>query len=207
MRRSPSAAVFVCLLTLTFFTRSAKASTIDQQVLANGGGLGSSGLTQTFTVGLAGNLVGVDVGAWSDAPATLYILGTTAGVPDSTKILRSQIVSIPFASQDAGHFQPTIPIAPLPISVGDQLAIALVLGPGGSVIAWTQTATPYAGGEVFNIPDGIAANRYVPLGVDAGFRTYVDVASTGPSAVPEPASLSLLAIGLFGTAVRLRRRR
>ena len=52
----------------------------------------------------------------------------------------------------------------------------------------------------FNIPDGangFAANLFVnefgPLGIDAGFRTYVDT-DVAATPVPDPATLSLLGL-------------
>ena len=121
--------VLSAVLAVSVPTRSAEAATItlDQVVLPTGGGLGSSGLAQTFTVGVTGGLVGVDVAAWSQDPfVEFYLLGTTAGVPDAGQILMSSLVSIPFATR-VGGFQPTISFSPVSVSAGDVLAIALLI--------------------------------------------------------------------------------
>jgi hypothetical protein len=189
---------------------------IDQQDLSFEGAVNFYFLAQTFTVGLEGNLVGIDVATFTDGPTEVVIYGTTAaGVPDITSVLASESFPIlSTATQGALGFQPTIFFSPIAVSPGDVLALAvLVPSPsGGGVSNWNSdfSGGSYAGGAAFRSIGGAPLVGFEPLIVfgsemDLLFRTYVDTGAA-VTPVPEPATLSLLVLGVGVAGARLRAR-
>jgi hypothetical protein len=176
---------------------------------------------QTFTVGLAGTLVRVDVNISRSVPPPpfpppddliLDIRPTTAGVPieDNTATLAQLVVpalTIPtvqdFVSFDLSAFG-------LAVTAGDVLALALrAPGSSPSGYAWVG-ASPggYAGGGEFFRNAGLPllpvlvwtpALNVSGVEDDLAFRTFVEV----PAGVPAPGSFALLAIGGVALALLL----
>ncbi len=115
------------------------------------GGLSDELLAQTFTVGLAGDLVEVDlpIACSTGDPLILEIQGVAAtGEPDGT-LLRSQTYSGAGLSSffpDPPFLRPFILSVPLPVTVGDRLAIVLN-SPGECAIFQGPLGDPYAGGD------------------------------------------------------------
>jgi hypothetical protein len=90
--------------------------------------------------------------------------------------------------------------AGIPVTPGEVLAIAL-FNPGPGTPPWTLWRTSaqnaYSRGTLFDSPDTGAS--WAPDGpgtADGGFQTFVNTPAA--SAVPEPASLTLLATGVLG---------
>jgi hypothetical protein len=148
---------------------------------------------QSFTVGITGTLVSFElyIGAY-------YGLPPTAGLYDgSTSLLQASSTTLAFTSPGFYSFAFDFPVA-----IGDQLAFALAIPAPGAVYFGTTAADPYAPGHVRVVVNGDDISSQWP-GHDAFFRTYVEPAA----AVPEPAALSLVALGLAGGAARRWRRR
>jgi hypothetical protein len=194
------AVVIGALAALFMFEPSSAGATpivIDQQNLASSGGIGNEFVAQTFTVGVAGGLVGVDISPNGGPPwsGDLFITGTTAGVPNASDVLVTEAEN--FTIGPLGS--PTYVFPSVPVSVGEVLALVVE---GGASFTFSA-GNAYPGGELF-------AGTSIPLLIafpddDLTFRTYVDTGAPAP-AVPEPASLLLVGTGVFG-ARQWRKRR
>lgn len=201
-RRTFATAVCAAVLCVWSAGRAQAAPiVIDQQNLGLTGALGGSYVAQTFTVGLAGRLTGVDMLYFTNNPGTLYITGTTAGVPDITKTLASVAVPI-IAPLGATTFIPMLSFAPVPATVGQMLAIVMEI-PNGSQ-NWSSGG-PYVGGAIYTAPrtSPFSFRPFTAFGAnDLSFRTYVDtgaitVSGGGtPPPVPEPSTWLLLGTGI-----------
>jgi hypothetical protein len=162
---------------------------------------------QTFTVGLAGKLAGVDFQMWrSPVPAStdlvVHVLPTDpSGVPLLTP-LYSVNVPISDVPEFAGHIPFDPPIlhvdllaANLVMEVGDVFAIGLSRF-GHPSAPWTLWASndnvDYPGGSYYDGTDGVLTK----FAADAGFQTYV---------VPEPGSICMLVLGCVGLRLHGRR--
>src|SRR6188768_1682009 len=147
-------ALCAAFVVLTPTVSKASPIVLDQQDLSSQGAVNFYFLAQTFTVGLAGNLVGIDVATFTDGPTDVLIYGTTAtGVPDITKVLASQTLPIlSVFTQGLFGFQPTIFFSPIAVSPGDVLALAVQVpsASGGGTSNWnTDFLGSYAGGAAF----------------------------------------------------------
>jgi hypothetical protein len=167
-------------------------------------------ISQTFTVGLAGELsrVGFQVyhstGATGDL--TLEILTTSGGVPspNSTPPLFQTIVPLSTIPTFDNPATANVPItlvdvssAGIIVTPGEVLTIALRSPNGAGTPPWTlwrSSSNGYNGGaEYIEQNSATSWSPFTALGTgqDGGFQTYV-------AAVPEPSSLLLMGIGLVG---------
>lgn len=183
------------------------APVLDQSYLqSNGTGLVSTALlfpdfrrAQTFTVGLSGTLVELDVAIDPESvvpgkSATLNLLATLGGTP-TTILQTSPTVNTTLL---AGFMDFVVS---LPVSVGEVLAFELVDANSGYTMLGSLPGQ-YAGGADFIINTEFNVDNFTAFtGADADFRSFVDV---GATAVPEPASLALLVTGLLGFAAASR---
>ena len=167
----------------------------DQSYLVSSGSSFSTSTTdissfrraQTFTVGVTGTLVEVDL---SIAPISIFpssigrlnLLSTSAGVPtaivQTSPILTSTLVG--------GFLDFTFS---LNVTAGEVLAFELVTTRDPSLASplFINGSNPgsYAGGSDFFLNTEFGINNFTPTTGDVNFRTFVD----GPvSPVPEPST-------------------
>jgi hypothetical protein len=194
------------------YGETAHAAPILDQQYVGFNGLGSvniqptQAITQIFTVGIDGILSSVEVRLARDSNPvptqglTLSIIDAPGGTPNFSSVLASAFIS---ASSVTGAFT-FVPVdlsaASLSVTVGQRLGIYLTttapVSTGGGINPYGWFADlpgVYAGGDSF-----VNTTRHTTR--DYAFRTFVD-----PQA-PEPAMLALIGAGLFGTALRRRRR-
>ena len=189
----------------------AEGSTIllDQQNLVAGGAFNAPVLAQTFTVGISGQLVGVDISSsFTTNTGTLYITGTVAGVPDLNQVLASTAIPPLSSGTLVNGFQPTFLFSPVTVNTGNVLAIVMYIPGAGGGVNNLVLGGAYSGGTAFQGFDGPPIlNSFAALNtsLDFAFRTYVDTGS--PIATPEPGTMVLFASGLIGSAILHRRAR
>lgn len=170
-------------------------------------------LCQTFTAGMPGQLVEVDMLLDSQGipptddlyPATISILGTTGGVPNSSNVLWTHYYGGGLAQ---GWFVvDTSANAPF-LTAGSVYGIAItntdtVVGNPNDSWDVKTAGNPYPNGQIFEdrgsgwVPLTISGASYPTA--DAAFKTYVTV--------PEPATMALLGIGFMLNFIRRVRRR
>jgi hypothetical protein len=179
---------------------------------ANVGASGRATWAQTFTVGVTGEMVGLDLGFFKPHTTTqplLYdIRRTTNGVPSGNPETNDTLVS---GSVDAGsimfqtgntapvlHIDFTVP-SPL-VTSGDVLAVVLQseepADANGFSYSWMGFKPGgYTGGQpyFFNSVFGWQSDSH-----DWSFRTYISI--------PEPTSNVILLTGLAGALFKIRRR-
>lgn len=180
MRRGALALCTGLMLACLMPASAMAASEVDQKnETAQGAWLGGT-YAQTFTVGKAGNLTGVDLYLNPDAAMSVdvaiqYIDRTTKAPNDVQKTHGTAVVAPPSGWR---HFEF---ITPVPVLVGSQLAIVFTMY-GGHVVGSTDK---YPGGESW-----IKGPTWTKMGSDdLLFRTYVDTAppTPAPTAPPTPA--------------------
>lgn len=145
---------------------------------------------QTFTVGVEGNLIQVDI-ELREAGATTFVglnvLATVNGVPTDTVVATGSFL------HEAGGFG-VFGIAPLYVSVGDVLAIEPLAATEQGVLNWVgESGNVYGGGADFVINTAYAPDFQQSI-YDMHFRTWV--AHVPPRDIPEPAAVGLLLAGL-----------
>lgn len=157
---------------------------------------------QTFTIGLGGLLSGFEV--YLSEPGlggtlTFKVYPTITGVPDlESASLAEAVISISGLGEDPIFYSGDVSGSGLIVSPGDVYALVVQ---GSGEATWRGESDNgsgfpnlphYAGGAAY----GPTFTQTIgPLGIDLGFRTYVDTAS-----VPEPAAILLLGLGLIGLA-------
>lgn len=180
-------------------------------------GSGSSGESiwaQTFTVGLAGRLTGVSLaiedGGQTGGTLVVELRTTVSGQPTG-----SLLASLSFAPEEVPDAMPNLigsadlfaidlSAFSIDVNVGDVLAIVLsepTVGVYTPKLQASDAGGGYAGGQLFSS----RGTSFIENGLfDMFFETFVD--TDAPSAIPEPASLALMGIGLAGVAAARRRR-
>lgn len=165
-------------------------------------------LGQTFTAGLSGRLVRVDLAIFNQkffpsVPGEVTIALQDAGGAELFSTTLDNLAPPDFWFGVTWEQIPQFNLGPgVQVVAGAQYRI-LATGPGGQDMApfWAEQVgsqlTPYAGGAAF----GITPSDYTEFRYDRGFRTYVD---TG---VPEPETWALIILGFGGAGAALRRRR
>jgi hypothetical protein len=185
---------------LTVGAPAAAAIIVDQSFLEGVASTsGNDPMAQTFTVGVGGRLVSVDIPIFGDVDVTVDIRRTALGVPLVSDALGDQLARVTLTPPAFPDFV-RVNLNPFRISVqpGDSLAIVLRSGDVHNWMLATGAAATYPGGEAFLRP-GPVWERYeevFPFPGDFQFRTRVRV--------PEPATLSLWGVGV---ALLARRRR
>jgi cysteine-rich repeat protein len=165
---------------------SAAQPVLDQaQETSDGTGFSVSPLYavwQTFTAGVSGSLVSVEVQLRLNTPLSstgtlrVAVVPTTAGVPTATE-LGSTLLAAPPVGVSAAF----VPVAfdGVELTAGTRYAIYLV--GDGDIVLDTSIANPYAGGELFADEDssnGLNDPAAFP-GTDGTFRTFMLEAGCG----------------------------
>jgi hypothetical protein len=219
MKLSRSDVLIALSAALTLICPAAAQATIvqDQSYLVSNGVTFSSTTTditsfrraQTFTVGVTGTLVEIDlsIDPISISPfstGSLNLLSTSAGVP--TAILQT---SPTVTNTLVGGFLDFT--FSLNVIAGEVLAFELVTTRNPSLASplFMKGSSPggYAGGSDFFLNTDFTPpiNNFTPTTGDANFRTFVD----GPvSPVPEPSTWAMMILGFAGigfTALRKRK--
>ncbi|MBW2271010.1 MAG: PEP-CTERM sorting domain-containing protein [Deltaproteobacteria bacterium] len=163
---------------------------------------------QVFTVGIAGDLTNFDIFLDQGAPAVdvLWdIRPTVLGVPvaDNASTLASGTI-LGSSLDPLGSFYSVLLASPFAVTVGDVLALSFHASPEVTTTFVNEirgTATnPYPGGAIYRRGTATGPWSLQSGGsLDAGFRTYVQV-------VPEPATSSLVGLGLLCMAFARKRR-
>jgi hypothetical protein len=156
-------------------------------------------LCQTFTPGMTGYLekVSISLSGLSDeqAPATVSILGTTGdNLPDDSNVLWTGTYNVLAPGWFDVDTSASAPFLVSGIHYGIKLTSSdSVSGNPDDVWDMHGTTDVYSGGKLWEKRTGgwqtLALNSASFPNSDAAFRTYM--------AVPEPATISLLCIGLL----------
>jgi hypothetical protein len=212
--------VFTLAAALTLCLFQAKevvaAPILDQSFDATGGTASQAiysgqSLAQTFTVGIDGYLDSVSLmlnrySDTTDGDFTLNIFSTSSGTPDEVgDIFFSQTYSVfDLAGDSAFDFNYTsfdTSSANINVSAGDVLAMSVThTGDNNNWLSWdVNYELDYTGGEGF-YKNGLSNSLWATsIPVDRGFQTFVDSTRiVSPAQVPEPSTLALLCLGLFG---------
>jgi len=180
--------IFALSLFLAALAGSAGAAgTLDQQQpvvdLAVGGfaigGFYEQKLAQTFTAGVSGQLVEVQVPASCDTGSNLLvsIYGASNGLPSAT-LLASQSVNSA-ALSGGGVFNAVDFSSPATVTAGSQLTIVLT-STGGCGIFQGPAGDSYSGGNLYfdsrpNPPGWVCNCEFAGASFDLPFKTFVAV--------------------------------
>jgi hypothetical protein len=213
MSRKPTVTLaFVALLASSCF---ASTSMVDQQYVpttanTNGNLADDLDFSQVFTVGIRGELTGIDVLMFRDDgvsdPLLLDVRRTVAGKPTDAdsgpNILASGIVNasdIPLGRNPNNyiHFELTPSV---PVEVGDILAFVLQTNDTPVVgYSWIGDPGTYSGGNEYYRATFVG-NTWTMREKFGGFRTYV-------AAVPEPHLMAMILSAAISLALVGRRLR
>jgi hypothetical protein len=177
--------------------------------------LGTGGLVQTFTAGVAGRLdhVSVDVENWTfigqAADVRFQLVDASTFAPLFTHDIPA--ASLPLFGFSGFNFANVLNIdvssANIDLAVGNMLGIKLSsLNGADNAQVWragfSGMGIIYPGGQAysFDAPPGFPLP--IQIGNEFGFRTYMDT-----SAAPEPQTwaLTILGFAMLGGAIRARR--
>jgi hypothetical protein len=200
--------ILIGLIALAFVFASAGNAVsqviLDQHLEPAAGNLSSgidSGFSkaQTFTVGVTGVLARIEVLlALGNGPGDLLVdvRPTSGAVPVESAALALASARLPFSTVPPAFGFVSVDLSSFaaPVTTGEVLAI--VLRAENASFSWLGDAgsNSYpAGAHYFEVPGFSSWAPTVIGNDDMGFRTFVDV-----SAVPEPSSLTLIALGAIG---------
>lgn len=155
---------------------------------------------QVFTVGLAGNLVQIDVNL--ERPTIIPvgnlffdIVNASGGVPPLANAPVLASGSVPLASIPASATSDSLTGFSIPVSVGQQLAIVLTTDEFFFDPAWLfQDGGTYPNGEAFARHSSPPNSPWFDQSGDFLFQTFVDPTA----ATPEPSAIALFGLGLAG---------
>jgi hypothetical protein len=207
-----SVLILAALLSITFSATCGNATVIlDQSSPGGSPGFGTSSdssttfrRAQTFTVGVTGTLIEVDVASFSSsAVGFLNLLSTSGGVPST--ILQS--TSIQSLVSDNGFLDFSVSLG---VTAGEVLAFEYVDHSSGATLDGTSPGQ-YSGGQDYFLNTNANVNSFTSTGafeggapLDEGFRTFVD---DGVSAVPEPSTWAMMLLGFGGFGFMAYRRK
>ncbi len=184
MKHRLLAAAAGLLLVFSMPGLSLAAGVLDQSNTVNDMGMGGSvSLAQTFTVGITGELAGVDV--YLKVPAGSMIQIDIETVDRSTKWPKSVLTKAKGPWTGPGWFHVEVAAAHLHFVAGAQLAIAFTLPDLTSTVgASADTAYPQGKGWRLDGPGW----HWTALGRDLDFRTYMipDPPAATPTPTPKP---------------------
>lgn len=179
------------------------APILDQSFLGGEGSVsGEAPFAQTFTVGIGGRLSRVDLGIFGDMDVTVEIRQTSLGVPLLSDDPLDQLGQVTVTPPQLPVGLVSVDFRPFNISAmpGDVLAIVL-RGPGvHNWLAGFDADAAYPGGEAF-LREGAGWHT-----LDGVFPTISQADFHFQTFVPEPASISLLGVGIACLVARRRTR-
>jgi hypothetical protein len=179
-------------------TTLAVVATLDQQQTTMDYVMNNvAGEAQTFTAGLAGNLVAVDI--WVNAPTTTPITVSIAirAVDVSGKPTGSDLATASKVVDNTDQFNNFTLSSGVPVTVGEEFAI--VYGGSATYMERLSANNPYAGGRMWYWSSGWGDPQGQTT-YDLGFKTYVDTSAAGapdPCASPSP---TLQVVNVVGVA-------
>lgn len=189
---------------------SVSAGIIDQDFITtdnpnhnSGVGLAWTSLAQTFTVGTTGTLASIEFNvlklAGTTGNLTFDVRSLSGNAPDP--FIANALFTSTVSNDDIDTFgdQPyawtsiviDLSAANIGASIGDMFAFVVTSTPGESFGIQTDYSNGYSGGERhFQVGDGSLFSQN--SNADLAFKTTMNVS------VPEPSSISILALGLIG---------